>query len=202
MKADKTLVINIYLSRKWAAVLIVALMVVTLFVYLAASQARAAASNASVENAAAAGSLRQYYLTKTTFYGNQALGANVCAAGYHFASLWEIAETSMLQYNTTLGLTAADSGQGPLAADAGWIRTGGPSNSDHTDPVGYVNCNNWSAGFGHYGTMAGPQGDWSGGSTQATFLGWRVISLDCSTKAPLWCVQNYNHLVWLPIINK
>jgi hypothetical protein len=202
MKADKTLVIDIYLSRKWAAVLIVALVVCSLFVYLAAGQAKVAAANASAGNAAVRSALRQYYITKTSFMGNQALGGSVCATGYHFASLWEIAGTWTLQYNTSLGLTASDSGQGPTSAYSGWIRTGGPSNASHTDPVGIANCNNWSAGFGYYGTAAAPQADWSGLDTKPTFLGWRVISWDCNSALPVWCVENYTPPVWFPLIKR
>src|ERR1700730_18567770 len=74
--------------------------------------------------------IRGYYLTKSTITGSKVLTA--CASGYHFASIWEILNTSDLHYNTTLGRTNANSGNGAPAvsqrstfADAaeGWIRT-------------------------------------------------------------------------------
>jgi hypothetical protein len=55
--------------------------------------------------------MRQYYLTKNLFSGNQT--RNACASDYHFASLWEIADPSSMLYNTSLGLSSPDSGSGP-----------------------------------------------------------------------------------------
>jgi hypothetical protein len=63
-----------------------------------------------------------YYLTKSTFTGNQALTA--CAPGYHFASFAEISNPSDVAYNKTLGRNVADSGSGPPSLAYGWIRTG------------------------------------------------------------------------------
>ena len=57
--------------------------------------------------------IRGYYLTKGTITGSKVLTA--CASGYHFASIWEILNTSDLHYNTTLGRTNANSGNGPPA---------------------------------------------------------------------------------------
>ena len=87
--------------------------------------------------------VRAYYLTKATITGSKVLTA--CASGYHFASVWEMFNTSDLHYNTTLGRTNANSGLGPPAISShstsaddayGWIRTGGPD-----DP----NCLNWTS---------------------------------------------------------
>src|SRR5258708_6276766 len=69
----------------------------------------------------------KYYLTRGTFQGNAVLTA--CAGGYHPASLWEIRDTSNLQYDTSRGVTQADSGSGPPSEAWGWIRTGSSSNS-------------------------------------------------------------------------
>jgi hypothetical protein len=52
-----------------------------------------------------------FYLTKTTHNGGQALTA--CAAGYHMASIWEIHDPSSLRYSTVYGFTEDDSGLGP-----------------------------------------------------------------------------------------
>ena len=66
----------------------------------------------------------KYYLTSVSVPGDAALTA--CDPGFHMASLWEIHDTSNLQYDTGRGLTQDDSGSGPPAA-LGWIRTGGTS---------------------------------------------------------------------------
>jgi hypothetical protein len=68
-----------------------------------------------------------YYLTTRTFQGNAALTAGT--AGFHMASLWEIRDTSNLQYDTSRGLTQADSGSGPPTETWGWARTGSGSNA-------------------------------------------------------------------------
>jgi hypothetical protein len=76
--------------------------------------------------------IRGYYLTKNTITGSKVLTA--CATGYHFASIWEILNTSDLRYNTTLGRTNTNSGLGApsisynpdrsvVDAPIGWIRT-------------------------------------------------------------------------------
>ena len=92
-------------------------------------------------------SYAEYYLTKSIYYGNQANGAGVCAAGYHFASLWEIMQTATLSCNTTLGATLPDSGDGPPTGN-GWVRTGNVSVSSTT--AGAANCNNWTSHFWLY----------------------------------------------------
>jgi hypothetical protein len=88
---------------------------------------------------------RQYYLTKETFNGNQAL--NACKSGYHFASFAEIMDPAVLTYNNTLGRSAADDGAGPPSAalGIGWVRSGYSSNSA---PGGGVptNCSLWTSG--------------------------------------------------------
>ncbi len=130
--------------------------------------------------------MRQYYLTPHTYCGNQANGAGVCAAGFHFASLWEILQTATLSYNTTLGQTFADSGQGP-PDNNGWVRTGNVSGSSTT--AGAANCNNWTATMGYYGTVARPSDDWT--PAQATFQGWVVQAVQlCYPGAPVWCVED------------
>jgi hypothetical protein len=172
-------------------VVALALLLCGLLVYLAWGREQAAMASANSLNSASTGSLRSYYLTKANFYGSQVNAANVCSSGYHFASLWEIAQTATLVYNTTLGQTLPDSGLGPQSGYTGWIRTGGPSSSAKADPPGEANCNTWTAGLGHYGTVASPQYDWSR-SAANTFLGWRVITADCTVKTSAWCVLDSN----------
>jgi hypothetical protein len=147
--------------------------------------------------AAASATLPQYYLTASTHYGNHAADAGVCAAGYHFASLWEIAQTSTLRYNTTLGFVSAsmDQGQGP-SQTAGWVRTGGGAANANTDPPGTANCSNWTtSGFG---TLAAPLGDW----TASSMLGWKVSRSNCNAAARVWCREDAQAYVYLPAVQK
>jgi hypothetical protein len=142
--------------------------------------------------------IRGYYLTKNTITGSKVLTA--CASGYHFASIWEILNTSDLHYNTTLGRTNVNSGNGAPALSShtttanvpyGWIRTGAPD-----DP----NCINWTSSNGV-----------DAGSVGALFIqgaspppGW-IIGNSTGTQTPVscddtvggtpynigvWCVQN------------
>jgi hypothetical protein len=93
--------------------------------------------------------VRSYYLTQNLFTGANALTA--CEPGFHMASLWEIFDTSNLQYDTTRGYTRADSGNGPPQNDddLGWVRTGNIAGSGFTRP-GLANCSAWTSpdGFG------------------------------------------------------
>ena len=182
MPERRAFVIDLYLSRRMATVLIAAVM--ALGVLGALLLARGSASAADRAAPAAAPAMRQYYLTTAAFPGSQAVGA--CAAGYHFASLWEIMQTATLSYNTTLGQTLDDSGQGPPSAHGGWVRTGWVSSSGTT--VGEANCNNWTASTGYEGTMARPSNDWT--SAEATFQGWVVQTEDCGPGWPVWCVED------------
>lgn len=65
---------------------------------------------------------RRFYVTQDAFRGEHAL--NACTAGFHMASLWEIFDVTTLKYDTQLGRTLPDSGEGPPAGQRGWIRTG------------------------------------------------------------------------------
>jgi len=89
---------------------------------------------------------REYYLTKGTFQGNQILSppaaTPACAPGFHFASLWEIFDTSNLKYATSLGLTQDDSGSGPPTI-LGWVRTG--FSKETSAMAGQANCNAWTS---------------------------------------------------------
>src|ERR1700730_13209074 len=144
--------------------------------------------------------VRGYYLTKNTITGSKVLTA--CASGYHFASIWEILNTSDLHYNTTLGRTNANSGNGPPAvatnttnADApvGWIRTGGPS--DPNTCINWTSSNGADTGSGGALYVTG-----SGGSQVSPVWviddggGVTPISCDGTLGTPLsigvWCVQN------------
>ena len=92
------------------SLLVLALLVLALFSYLVWEEGAVTASAPQALTVASV-NIRQYYLTKTTHNGTAALSA--CQKDYHMASLWEIFDPSALKYNTSLGYTKDDSGQGP-----------------------------------------------------------------------------------------
>jgi len=128
---------------------------------------------------------RFYYLTKSTFAGDQPIGA--CAANYHFASLWEIFDTSNLQYDTSLGFTRTDSGKGP-PQEAAWIRTGSDANSTSLT-IGQANCSAWtSAGATANGTIISLPGSWAFSSDRIE--PWATTTSPCSFPHRAWCIQD------------
>jgi hypothetical protein len=128
---------------------------------------------------------RSYYLSPTTTVdGDVALTS--CAAGYHMASLWEILDPSNMVYNTTLGYTTDDSGDGPGTSAYGWVRTG--ANNYTSDSAGRSNCATWTDDSGsYYGTRINLPLTW----TAATDIGpWQVGTSICSTDIRVWCVED------------
>ncbi len=127
---------------------------------------------------------RRYYLTKDTFTPTKISSA--CTSGYHFASLFEISNPSILIYDTSLGATKDDSGEGPPTGLYGWIHTG--ANSDGSgSTVGSANCLNWTYdGTGHYGTYITLGTNWT--TTQAIPM-W-VPGLTQCVAVRVWCVQD------------
>jgi hypothetical protein len=126
-----------------------------------------------------ASSTRKFYLTKNGFYGDQTLTA--CAHGYHMASLFELAVTSDLQYNTTLGYSVGDSGFGPAQLIFGWVRTGLASD------IG-INCDGWttSTSLGK-GVTTAPFINFQTGPIAIT---WTVQAGSCSDQIRVWCVED------------
>lgn len=191
MKDERTIAIDINLTRGLVGLLALALLMAAFVGYLAWNQAEVAASGpqAPLDSArdrplASSAGLRGYYLTTTNHNGAAALTA--CAAGYHFASLWEIVEPSNLKYNTTLGRTMADSGQGPPSAN-GWVRTGYSSST--TSTAGRGNCAVWTSNStGDQGTRATLPNDWTGGFEEIHV--WDVSTSSCGTALNVWCVAD------------
>ena len=127
---------------------------------------------------------QQYYLTTGSVSGNAALTA--CTTGYHMASLWEIHDTSNLQYNTNLGYTTPDSGQGPSFA-GGWIRTGASSNTTAT--AGQGNCAAWSSNLNtDHGSVAVLSSTWA--DAAISISPWLAATAICDTPISVWCVEN------------
>jgi hypothetical protein len=180
----RTLEININLTQGSVTLLTVALLVTAFVGYMAWGQQEVHAVNPQVPQAVSVG-VRQFYLAKNSFSGSEALTA--CADGYHMASLWEISDTSNLRYNITLGVTLDDSGQGPPAAPAGWVRTG--YSSDNSSTAGMGNCNAWTSDSSeNYGTVIYlPYADWNVGSDVGT---WRARTFQCDQSWRVWCVED------------
>jgi hypothetical protein len=198
------LVININLTRGAVILLTLSLLAATFLGYLALGQRGV---QASAPQAPAAGStgLRQYYLTKIGYNGAAADEPGVCATGYHFASLWEILDTTMLEYNDTEGITwddlsmDGDMGEGPMASMYGWARTGNTSVSANL--AGFSNCYAWdSSSDGYYGTTILLDGNWAAATNS---FPWDVSTDTCDTPYYVWCVADYiGNRVYLPLVIK
>jgi hypothetical protein len=131
---------------------------------------------------------RGYYLTTGLFDGSGVLSA--CTAGYHTASMWEIHEPSNLRYETAIGQSEPDDGNGPPSNFFyGWIRTGTfPGNSNFF--AGASNCNLWTDPTNtSYGTAIALGGiPWTSAST--TIAPWVATQYTCNTQISVWCVQD------------
>jgi hypothetical protein len=184
MKDEKTIVIDINLTRGLVALLAPALLAAAFLGYLTWGQREAAASGPQAPLASSSG-MRGYYLTTGIYGGSEALTA--CASGYHMASLWEILDPSNLKYNTDLGITGGDCGQGPPTFPSiGWVRTGYYSSTSSTPGQG--NCNAWtSSGSGLVGTYAYLTHSWE---TEGDIHVWQVNTTSCSQAPHVWCVED------------
>ena len=182
-------------SAPIAFLVVLTLLAALLLGYLVWEQKDAAASN-SPAPLVASGGMRHYYLTKLNYDGANA--DTVCATGYHMAALWEILEPSHLKYNSTLGFNARDDlGQGPPTFIYGWVRTGYSSSGSST--AGQGNCYNWnSSGGSDYGTYTWLPHDWTAGYQDLHV--WAVGALTCSSTPRVWCVENSDIVVYLPVI--
>jgi hypothetical protein len=137
--------------------------------------------------------VREFYITPHTFDGSHVLTA--CATGFHMASVWEIHEPSNLRYDTGRGLKLADSGAGPPAGPAGWIRTGYLSAGSTSGSPGETNCKAWTSNnSADMGAVAGlAPGYWGGGSPTSPIAPWTALSDTCdrANVYGVWCVQNW-----------
>jgi hypothetical protein len=190
MQDEKTIVMDINLTRGLVALLALTLLMAAFVGYLAWGQREAAASGPQAPLAQSSG-MRRYYLTQNTYNGAEAdgtdgNGAGVCADGYHFASLWEILDPSNLKYNTDLGHTMDDSGQGPPTSVSGWVRTGYGSGGDY-GYAGQVNCDVWTSQGDKEGTCAYLPPDWTAGQDIHV---WEVIKTPCFSTIRVWCVED------------
>ena len=138
---------------------------------------------------------RQYYISFSTYSGANARSA--CDPGYHMASLWEILDTTRLRYNTSLGYTQADSGEGPPAY-SGWVRTG--SDSGSTGSAGTSNCYAWTSNSSsHTGASVLLESDWNAGGGDVHV--WSTGGALCSLAKRVWCVADRGgYPIYLPLV--
>ncbi len=130
---------------------------------------------------------RKFYRTQTTFDGAHALTA--CVLGFHMASLWEIFNVSVLEYDTSLGATMDDSGSGPPADVLGWIRTGFNSNGGGPAP-GEANCRVWTSSLSSdSGSAVALEPIWNS-TTVNPIRPWVATETPCTGSLPVWCVQD------------
>jgi hypothetical protein len=138
------------------------------------------------------GQRRRFYLTTVLYPGADADATGNCAAGFHFASLWEIRDTSALEYDGGLGHDLADSGAGP-PAEFGWVRTGRGSGASNIP--GAANCLAWTSADGlDRGTVVAP----GPGSFLVTVWDspaqhsspWSSRTEQCNNSRRIWCVEN------------
>jgi hypothetical protein len=182
--------------------LTLALLTATFLGYLIWERDDASASALEAPLAASTG-MRQFYLTTTSHSGGEADGTDgdgsgVCQPGYHFASLWEILDTSGLSYNTAFGVTRVDSGHGPPSGVPvhGWVRTGN-FGSDNPNP-GEGNCQGWNSSSGsHSGTMAALPARWDTGQDVHV---WNAQALPCDTTLRVWCMEDHAIRAYLPLV--
>lgn len=138
---------------------------------------RASGPNSCPDQKCGTSGKRLYYLTIGTRSG--ATADTACASGFHFASLWEIHDTTLVEYDTTRGLVPTSTTQGPPLFTPGWIQGMGAS------------CNAWTSTSS---AVAGAEAE----IIQSTFLGglvdvipWDVSNgRACNQLLPSWCVQN------------
>ncbi|AMY09508.1 hypothetical protein LuPra_02725 [Luteitalea pratensis] len=147
---------------------------------------------------------RRFYVTQDAFRGEHAL--NACTAGFHMASLWEIFDVTTLKYDTQLGRTLPDSGEGPPAGQRGWIRTGGGS-TPFVFGTRPANCAAWTTdldpGLMAAGTTVALTDTWFPSLIHdsespptlyrldpAEIHPWVAHLNSCTSAVPVWCVQD------------
>lgn len=190
-KSGEVFEINIRLTTLLLVVFIGLLVSVILWSIFGLGYREAAANAPTAQQSVSAGQdlSRKYYITSEEFISPQAL--SICEQGYHFASLWEVLDTSNLAYAHDLGAAykSGDLGGGPPTGMLGWIRTGYESEGDSGIP-GRDNCNSWSTqDFSYNGSAAKLRSNWTAAAGNY-FHGWEVTALDCSQKQGVWCVED------------
>jgi len=184
VEQEKVFVIDIQLNRGLIAVIIAALVLVAGLSYFAFGMDSVSASSPQAVAAGPTG-LRQFYISTGTNIVDGANATSACAAGYHMASLWEIYDTSNLEYNTSLGAFTDDNGQGPPNL-FGWVRTGWGADTSTT--AGRANCNAWKSDHsGSNGTVVMLEPDWENVTGIPT---WYSSVKSCDKTTPVYCIED------------
>ena len=188
---SEMIVINLRLSGVLLALILGVLVILFLWGLLGLGYGEAAAVEDPLSNAAytSSSSTRKFYITSADFSASQAIA--ICEDGYHFASLWELLDTSNLAYAHDLGAAwqAGDLGNGPPSEMPGWIRTGYESESESGIP-GRDNCSNWTTQDSSFdGTTAKLRSNWTA-AVGNYFHGWEVYVVDCGQEQGVWCVED------------
>ena len=186
---ERMVVIDVHLTRGVIVPLTVALVAGALMAWLAWGQGAVSAAGAAAPLAPSA-AMRQFYLTEDPVL-DATHAITACAAGYHMASLWEILDPSNLRYNTILGETAPDGGQGPPVwlgtYHRGWVRTGNIAST--LDINGLANCEVWTSNQkGHLGTTAALPLYW--GVDVEDLHVWDTTTWPCWDTQRVWCVED------------
>jgi hypothetical protein len=181
MHKETTIVVDLKVSKK--LVTLVGAITVGLWLLFLTLPAEDVVVTASEVSGAQSIRMRQFYLSEYASDGDATLA--VCAAGYHMASLWEIADPTNLKYNISLGRGSADSGQGPPSDWVGWVRTGFSSNSSTTP--GQANCTVWS-GLSGSGTVVNLHDYWTNGGQDIGV--WNAGPAGCGLFRSVWCVED------------
>ena len=157
----------------------------------------ATAGNYCDDGSCTANGRKRYYLTTTQFNGSEAANPGNCGPGFHFASLWEIFDPTLLVYDTARGETRDDQGSGPPAGASGWIRTGYSSQTNPAEP-GKANCDSWAtADFTRFGTMVRlgintlpPNPNLWDEPGQSSIFPWIGLTERCDRAPKIWCVED------------
>ena len=185
MREGQTIVIDVKLTKGQVVLLLCSLAIAALLACLALTgeHAVAAEENAPGEAPLAQSTgMRQYYISWGWYSATDT--PNGCAPGYHFASLWEIADPSNLKYNTSLGRSKDDSGEGPPSGYYARVRTG--FSADNSSTPGRANCNGWTSTAG-YGTKAALLASWSSSPDIGV---WDVTVTECDVTSTIWCIED------------
>lgn len=148
--------------------------------------------DALVASAVASARRKRFYLRTPGVDADGVLTA--CGAGFHFASLWEIAEPSNLQYafDHPDAHTRSDSGNGPPSGTLGWIRTG--FSGDDSSVPGKANCDQWWYSFSTYGTVAKLSEYWDDPALNGWALvwgtPWAAKTVACNAGYYVWCIED------------
>ena len=135
----------------------------------------------------------QYYMSTARVDGSEAW--DTCAAGFHMASLWEIADPSNLRYahDHSGASYNVDVGKGPPSFIWAWIRTG-MSSEPFPDP-GFAQCQLWTSNSdSNWGTAATLSGNWAdptaGGFIVVSGTPWIARVFPCDHTLKVWCVED------------